>query len=193
MKLNIFIKSFVLNDSFFWFSMYLFLSIASIHILKNMSNGSTLTAGVSFGTYFLFRGITDLISPYLHKKLSNKNKIIVLVMCICTVSIAFLLLSFVNNAYFAIILFGIIGTSLGIFNPIKYAFFSQYLDRDKEEKEWGLIDGLGLMSIGIASYVGSYLAETIGFGYLLRIASLGVLLSAFPLILTLPRFRKYIF
>ena len=46
----------------------------------------------------------------------------------------------------------------------------------EEEKEWGLMDGLGLVSIGLASYVGSYLAETIGFGYLLRISSLGILL-----------------
>ena len=192
MKLNVFIKSLVLNDAIFWFSNYLFLSIASIHISKNMDNGSTLTAGVSFGTYFLFRGFTDLISPYLHKRLNNKHKIIVLTMCILIVSIAFLLLSFVHNAYFAILLFAIIGISIGVYNPIKYAFFSQHLDRNKEEKEWGLIDGLGLISIALASYFGSYLAETIGFVYLLRVSSLVFLLSTLPLLLTLPRLRKYI-
>ena len=187
MKLNSVIKSFVLHDSIFWFSSYLFLSIASIHISKNMNNGSTLTAGIAFGCYFLFRGITDLISPYLHKRLSKKGKIITLITCVCTVSMTFLLLSLVTDAYFAIILFAITGISLGIYNPVKYAFFSQHLDRNKEEKEWGLMDGLGLISIGLASYVGSYLAETIGFGYLLRISSLGFLLSELPLLLYLSR------
>lgn len=191
-KPNIFTRLFVLNDTIFWFSNYIFLSIASIHISQNMINGSTLTAGASFGSYFLFRGFTDLISPYLHKKLKNKDKIIALIICICTVSIAYLLLSFVNNAYFAIVLFAIIGISLGIFNPIKFAFFSEHLDKNNEEKEWGLIDGLGLMSIGVASYVGSYLAQTVGFGNLLKIASLGILFSVCPLILILPRLRKYI-
>ncbi|MBU0535118.1 MAG: MFS transporter [Patescibacteria group bacterium] len=193
MKLNIFIKSLVLNDCIFWFSNYLFLSIASIHISKNMDNGSTLTAGVSFGTYFLFRGITDLVSPHLHKKLSTKNKVITLILCVCAVSAAFFLLSFVNNAYLAIVLFAAIGISLGIYNPIKYAVFSLHLDKSKEEKEWGLMDGVGLISIALASYLGSYLAEKIGFVYLLRISSLGFLLSTLPLLLRIPSLRKYIF
>ena len=192
MKVNIFIKSLALNDCIFWFSNYLFLSIASIHISENMDNGSTLTAGVAFGTYFLFRGLTDLISPYLHKKFSNKNKIITLIICVCAVSIAFLLLSFVNNAYFAIMLFAAIGVTLGIYNPIKYTLFSLHLDKSKEEKEWGLIDGLGLISIALASYFGSYLAETVGFVYLLRISSLGFLLSTLPLLVMLTSLRKYI-
>lgn len=181
MKLNTFIKTLIINDTIFWFSNYLFLSIASIHIAKNMSGGSTFVAGIAFGTYFLLRGITDIISPNLHKKLSDKNKINTLIVCIITIAIAFLVMSFINDAYFAIALFALIGICIGIYNPIKLAFFSEHLDKNKEEKEWGLFDGFGLIFIALASYIGSYLAETIGFIILLRISSIGFLISILPL------------
>lgn len=190
MKLNTFIKSLIINDTIFWFSNYLFLSIASIHIAKNMVNGSTFIAGVAFGTYFLFRGITDIMSPNLHKKLTDKNKINTLMFCVITIAITFLVMSFINDAFFAIGLFALIGICIGIYNPIKLAFFSEHLDKNKEEKEWGLFDGFGLIFIALASYIGSYLADTIGFIFLLRISSIGFLISALPLFSAKSRINK---
>lgn len=149
-------------------------------------------AGLAIGLYFLLRGVTDIVSTLFYKSHNRSYVLHIMLLGIGIVSVSYVFLVFIRDAYSALLVFCLMGVGFGIYNPARLSFYSSSLDKGVETKEWGTLDGIDLISLAIASILGGTIFKLFGFTLLLGISAVLAFVSTLPLLAILRRSKQVV-
>lgn len=177
--MNTFVRSFVTAEFFFWSAWNSIIPIMSIFIIKAIPQTDITTASLLYGVHSLVRVIVELLAGKYEAKSTQNQKIIYVVIGIIICVMAYLLLALVQDMFYIVIAYILIGVGIGISSPSKFALFSRNLDKKKETFEWSFYDSATLIGSATAVIIAGYVVHFLGFQTLFALAACLNLAAAF--------------
>ena len=123
--------------------------------------GDLLTAGSSFAIFSMVSGILIFFVSKIEDKIKNTKKFLILGRLLGAIGLGGYIL--VENPLHLFIVQAILGLSVAIKSPAFSAVFSKNLDKGKYASEWGMLQSIYYVSIGVAAIGGGYIAQELGF------------------------------
>ena len=145
--------------------------------------GDILTAGIAYSIFAIIAGVLTFIISRFEDKIKYRNAMIITGYALgCLGFLGYIFIKSPMHLFLVQIVFGLANA---IKNPSWDATYSSHLDKKKSASEWGDWEGMALIVIGIASVIGSFIAQKLGFTILFiimfSISLLGLISSLFLL------------
>jgi len=123
--------------------------------------GNLITAGTAFAILPIVSGALIFLFSKWEDRVKHQEKLLIWSRALNVAG--FLGYLFIRNPTDLFLVQAVFGVSLAIGGPAFYSLYSKNLDRGKFASEWGVLESVCLMTIGIAAIVGGYVAEDFGF------------------------------
>ncbi len=191
-KVNRIIRFFIICDLFMWAGWGFIDPLFSVFVLKNIGGATIISIGILAMIYWITKSFLQIpISIFLDRYDGEKDDFYALVfglMVISLSSFSFMITQTIGQVYFVQFIKAV-GFSLYI--PAWSSIFSRHLDKDHTAFEWAISSSSVGLGIGAAGFIGSSIAEFIGFNFVFLLTGLMALIGAAVLLfvpdLILPR------
>lgn len=184
------VKAYIISEMFCWAAWNFIFPLFAVFVVGQINKGTIALAATGFSTYLISRIIFELLSGTFFAKKAEKQKIVILLTGIATISLSYLGFSVSRDIVHIFFFYILFGAGIGIAAPVKCSLFSMHLDKNKEATEWSIADAASAMAMALASALAGFIVVIYGFRILFVMAAILNILSVIPYMLTLKRRKR---
>lgn len=182
-SINRVIKFFIIADLTFLAGWGLVDPIFSIFIISKIAGATLVTVGTVAAIYWITKSLFQVpIALFLDKTPGEKDDFYALIIGLLTASLALFSFMAANHISHIYIITIIKAVAFSIYVPAWSAIFSRHLDQERFAFDWALSSTAIGLSMGVAGFIGGWLAKT-SFNLVFLLAGFLALVSALILLL----------
>jgi MFS family permease len=176
--MNKIVKILTISDCFIYFGIGLISPILSVFITKNITGGTLAAAGLAAGLFLLIKSIFQLIFAEVFGFKDRFNMLIAGTLMLALTPMIYL---FSLNIYYIYAAQAVYGIGAALISPAWLNLFTLNVNKKKPGFEWSVyISSLGIC-MGIAGYLGAWLAAKFGFSLIFILNGIFILIGVFIL------------
>jgi len=189
-SINRIIRFFIIADLVFLAGWGMVNPIFAIFVVSNIAGATLVTIGTMAAIYWISKSIIQIpIGLYLDKVEGEKDDFYALIIGLLVASLAMFSFMAATEIWHIYLIIFIKAIAFALYAPAWTAIFSRHLDKDHTALEWALGSTSVGMAMGVAGFVGGWLAKihfnwVFLFGGFLALASAIILLLVPNLILS---------
>lgn len=170
-KLNPFIKAFIISDALLYSSLNLVNILFAVYVVAVVPNGTVQSATIALAAGFMARAVVELRTGKQSSKLSESNKLLLIIGGMAAISFSYVGFAVTQNIYTLVVLCVMNGIGWGIAYPAKLALVARHINHDQASQEWGATDALNMTFIVITMLVGTYIVSNFNYSLLFTLAA----------------------
>lgn len=183
LNFNNVIKILIVSDFVVWSSANMFNVIFSVFVIDNIENGSLESAGFSSTIYLIVSAIATVpMGIFMDKVKGHLDEVYFLFGGTIIRGVFIFLFAFIDQLWQLYAIQFILGIARAAMFPSWRILFSKYTDRKQSGMEWSFYDSITTIGMGLSAYLGSFMAEEIGFEFLFKTAGILTLIGGILII-----------
>lgn len=167
-----FVRAFITSDALLYSSLNLVNILFVVYVTANVPGGTVQSATAALAIGFIARVIVDLSLGKTSSKLSEPDKLRLIMLGMAAISMSYVGFALSHNIFMLGFLWVINGAGWAIGHPAKLALVAKHINHGQASQEWGLTDALNMTLIVISMMLGGWMVEQFSYTALFAFAAL---------------------
>lgn len=167
-----FVRAFITSDALLYSSLNLVNILFVVYVTANVPGGTVQSATAALAIGFIARVIVDLSLGKTSSKLSETDKLRLIMLGMAAISMSYVGFALSHNIFMLGFLWVINGVGWAIGHPAKLALVAKHINHGQASQEWGLTDALNMTLIVISMMLGGWMVEQFSYTALFAFAAL---------------------
>lgn len=176
-KINKNVRIFYLANSFYYGSFDIINTFLAVLITNKITDGRVDAIGLVVGYYMFLRAIIEVPFTKVTNKWSQRTKIRFITISALIYGALIASMGFAGSLWVVFAIQTFLAIIDAITYPMKWAIFSNIIDKGNEEMEWSIEDTLSVVTTATFAVVGGILAQKYGLELLFIIMGMMFALS----------------
>lgn len=173
------IKLLIISDLLVWSGANLAFVVFPIFVVNQLNDGSLESAGLASMIYMVVSSVATVPFGMIMDKLKGyADEVHFLFIGTLVRGVVLFLFAYIQWSWQLYILQAILGVSRAALTPAWRILFAKYADENKAASQWSFYDAVVTIGMGLAAYLGSFIAEEVSMSFTFQLVGIATVLGA---------------
>ncbi|MBI4085237.1 MAG: MFS transporter [Candidatus Liptonbacteria bacterium] len=185
LKVGRLVRNFVFIDLFLFGGWGFLAPVFPVFIIDKIEGATLTTVGIAAAIYLIIKSLLQLpVANYIDRNQGYHDDFFILVSGLLLASFSAFAFILVSNVWQLYLVEALHGIAFSLYIPAWSGIFSRHLDKNRVSFDWSLDSSTVGISAGITGFLGSVMAEQVGFYSVFVAASVFSMLSVLILVIS---------